>query len=152
MNRSLALGLALSTLIWIALWFYPDGESQLLNEVIATGLVLLYTGIVIHMLADRGVSLWTAFSVGVVLGAAGWVALFSLFEYGWRFGSLAPGVGEAWLDVVRALVLVSGAFAGFGLVRERLHRRAGKETIPGALLLPPDVIPRRRADDWERTD
>lgn len=138
MNRTLALGLIATVAVWLALFVYDTGRSNTLDQTIATGIVVLYLGVVIHMFVDRRLMIWTASAVGILLGAIGWIALFARFEYGWAVGPLTPGESQGWLDLVRAAVLVGGPMLGYSLIVYRIEKhRTGEPARPGEILNAP---------------
>ena len=149
MNRTFALGVGATAIIWLALLAYDTGTSTALDQVIATFIALLYLGVCLHMLVDRGVRIWSASAVGIFLGAVGWIVLFARFEYGWAIGRLSSGESQGWLDLVRACVLVGGPMLAVSLIRFRLEkRRTGEPAVPGELLTvetPAYIGPERRS-------
>lgn len=161
MNRTLALGLLATVLVWFVLLGYDTASSTVLDQVIATFIAVLYLGVCVHMLVDRKLAVWSASAVGIFLGAIGWIALFSRFEYGWAVGRLSPGESQGWLDLVRACVLVGGPMLAVALIQFRLEtRRTGQPSRPGELLLidtpqyhGPErrgTTPGRRSTDYDR--
>lgn len=160
-NRTFALGLLATVVVWVALLGYDTGSSTTLDQVIASFIALLYLGVCVHMLVDRRLAVWSASAVGIFLGAVGWIALFSRFEYGWAVGRLSPGESQGWLDLVRACVLVGGPMLAVALIQFRLEkRRTGQPARPGELLLVDGDAyrgperrgdaPGRRATDYNR--
>ena len=151
MSRTFLLGAIAFVAVWIGFWFY-NGENHTLNLAVAIWSVLVGAIIVIHLFADRDVRFWDAASMGVLLREIGFVALFCWF---WYLLSVArsnrnPGVEQGLLDTVRTVAIVGSPMLAFSVISIHAQkRRAGKPTQPDDLLNPPELIPRRRSDDWK---
>jgi len=132
MNRILLRSILAVSFIWLALQFYTTGDSDTFDRVLYVLLILTYVGVMIHMFWDRKLSVWGSGSVAILFGAAGWATLF-----GWFLGRVlvrfTPGVSEGWLDVVRALIVVSGPMLIYAMVRFRIDKK-GDHAHPGELL------------------
>lgn len=148
MSRVLVIPILATLAIWLVLYLFVTGDSRALNQVIAAGIVVCNLAVIVHLFADRKLRLWTIFAVGVLLGAFGWVFLFSRFEYGWQFGNLDAGWSEGWYDAVRACAVTSVVITFAALIVHRI-RENHKPTMPDGLMTPPEPTYRRRADDWK---
>lgn len=132
MNRILLRAMLVATLIWLALQFYSPGDSDAFDHLLYVLIILTNAGVMVHMFWDRKLSIWGSGSVAILFGAAGWATLFGWFLCRVLF-RFAPGVSEAWLDVVRALIVVSGPMLIYAMVRFRLDKK-GDHAHPGELL------------------